>query len=233
MRRTPYKLLSPRTPATPANPATLPRVVFVAIAMGAFACALDLGGLEIDPSSHPVSTSLGDATVISTGAAPDASSPAVPADSSEDARASAPAPDAATGRAPSPIVDANMPDVVSGDGGSVTTDPSDPCDVDQDGFKSASAACGGTDCCDTDGRAFPGETTFYTTPDTCGSFDYDCNGANDPEFNKVDCTLGVFVCNGSGFAQAPPACGVAATFDTCNLEVICVTSQSQATQGCR
>ena len=37
-----------------------------AMAKTVTARALDRGGLEIDPSSHPVSTSLGDATVIST-----------------------------------------------------------------------------------------------------------------------------------------------------------------------
>ncbi len=108
------------------------------------------------------------------------------------------------------------------------------CDLDQDGYKSSSGECGGDDCCDYDGRANPGDTSYYATADACGSFDYDCNGKLDAEYAQVNCQLGFFVCTGDGFDQAPPACGAAATYDTCHDALFaCTTSQSQVAQGCR
>ena len=97
---------------------------------------------------------------------------------------------------------------------------------------SGGGSSGGTDCCDRDSRAHPGVTAFFTAPDTCGSFDYNCSGKEDPEYDKVNCTLGLFACNGSGFDKAPPPCGVIATFDACNLGIGCYTSQNTQAQGC-
>jgi hypothetical protein len=137
----------------------------------------------------------------------------------------------------SPPLDADVPDValdaivLAPD--AATGTEGDPCDLDEDGYKAMGAACGGNDCCDFDGRAYPGEANFYTSADACGSFDYDCNDADEPEYAQANCQLALFQCVGNGFDKAPPACGVTATYDTCNFFVVCYTSQSSVAQGCR
>ena len=214
------------------NTLTLHRAIAAVLACGGVACGLDLGGLEAVPSSGSVSTSLGDATVVSTGTTEASDDASTTTHFGDDASATSPptvTDDAANGQPP--VVDANLPDVIEADG--AKGDGGDPCDLDRDGFRAMSAECGGTDCCDFDGRAFPGEQSFFTTADACGSFDYDCNGVDDPEFVKVNCVLAVLACNGSGFDQAPPACGASATFDTCHVGIGCFTSQDQEAQGCR
>jgi hypothetical protein len=206
--------------------------VVIAYAIGG--CGLDLGGLGAVPDGGTTApTSLGDASLspgagVTNGA--DSSTQPVPGD---DAATSPGETSDATVSVPS-ADDAALPDVQPIDSAEPgSSDGGDPCDLDQDGFRAVGQACGGTDCCDTDGRAHPGETSFFTSADACGSFDYDCNGSDDSEFAIVNCTLGFFACNGSGFAALPPACGVVATFDTCNLTVGCTTAQSQVAQGCR
>jgi hypothetical protein len=108
----------------------------------------------------------------------------------------------------------------------------DACDLDQDGYRAES--CGGSDCCDYDSRATPGDNAYYGAADACGSFDYDCDGTLEPRYAKVSCQLGFFVCTGSGFDQAPPLCGDSATYDTCNDALVtCTTTQSSVAQECR
>ena len=34
----------------------------------------------------------------------------------------------------------------------------------------------GGDCCDSDANAYPGETKYFTSADSCGSWDYNCDG---------------------------------------------------------
>jgi hypothetical protein len=34
----------------------------------------------------------------------------------------------------------------------------------------------GSDCCATDDEAYPGQTAFFTEPNACGDYDYDCSG---------------------------------------------------------
>lgn len=212
MRRKP---LSPRLPGYAAA---------LAIACGAAGCGLETAGLDTpDAASLPVSASSGDASVAPVGALDAA--PGAPA---KDGAASPP--DAAT--TPT-FADGAAPDVVLGDGTAPAPEGGgDPCDLDQDGFRASKQECGGNDCCDYDARAHPGEQAFFTTADACGSFDYDCSGSDEPEFAKVNCTIGVFACNGSGFEQSPPACGVVATFDACNLGLGCFTTARQQPQSC-
>jgi len=214
---------------------TLHRLIAWAAACSALACGLDLGGLEgpLDASSHPGSTSVGDASLSPVGSSSGSGgtssggSSSGSSGSSDDAAADPPD---ATVSAPPP--DADLPDVILDPDGA-EDDAGDPCDRDQDGYKSMTDGCNGNDCCDYDGRAHPGEQSFYTSADACGSFDYNCNGKNDPEFAKASCSLGLFVCNGSGFDQNPPACGVTATFDTCQLGVGCYTTQAPQAEGCQ
>lgn len=50
------------------------------------------------------------------------------------------------------------------------------------------------DCCDHDAYANPGQTAYFTTPNVCGSWDYNCDGTIEP----------AFACPGS---PAPTVCG--------------------------
>ncbi len=70
------------------------------------------------------------------------------------------------------------------------------CYVDNDGDRYAPASgtkkcqlnsqLSGTDCCDSDSRAYPGESTYYSSTNNCGSWDYNCSGS----IEKSDCTGG-------------------------------------------
>lgn len=109
-----------------------------------------------------------------------------------------------------------------------------PCDQDGDGHLAAGGSCQGDDCCDTDPQAHPGQGNFFTQPDHCGSFDYDCDGKLTPEYGAVSCTWYGFGCSGDGFQSPLPACGTAGTYQTCNLGLFtCNTSNAARVQGCR
>jgi hypothetical protein len=131
------------------------------------------------------------------------------------------------------IPDVGPPDVHVLDPDASYEDSGDPCDLDEDGFR-AIGTCGGTDCCDYDGRAYPGEKNYYATADACGSFDYDCDSKDEPQYATANCQLGVFTCNGEGFDKTPPPCGASATFDSCDYYLLyCGTSQSSKAQACK
>lgn len=67
------------------------------------------------------------------------------------------------------------------------------CYVDEDGDRyapesgtkkcQANSQIAGTDCCDSDSRVYPGESTYYTSLNNCGSWDYDCNEATSKNSN--------------------------------------------------
>jgi hypothetical protein len=75
-------------------------------------------------------------------------------------------------------------------------------DADSDGYGASSAddivRCDATtwppqgfstnagDCCDTDPGANPGTSSYFTTRDRCGSFDWNCSGADDKQ-SSVSC----------------------------------------------
>ncbi len=47
----------------------------------------------------------------------------------------------------------------------------------------------GGDCCDQDNKANPGQTAFYSTTDACDSFDYNCDGKEEPrDAQSTTCT---------------------------------------------
>ncbi|HEY3820381.1 MAG TPA: hypothetical protein VGL81_24620 [Polyangiaceae bacterium] len=94
------------------------------------------------------------------------------------------------------------------------------CDSDGDGYKvEGVAACGtGNDCCDTDKLAHPGQMSWFTTADQCGSLDYNCNGTIDPEFaSNIKCGgTGLLGCTGgSAFVGPDPGCGNTGLYATC------------------
>jgi hypothetical protein len=52
------------------------------------------------------------------------------------------------------------------------------------------------DCCDTDKNAFPGQTAYFATADSCGSFDYNCDASATPKSNgPVAGTCGTPTCS--------------------------------------
>jgi hypothetical protein len=113
------------------------------------------------------------------------------------------------------------------------------CDFDQDKYLNAkNAQCtGGNDCCDTDKNAHPGVTAFFTTADACGSFDYNCNGKEDPQYaTSLTCggTAATGCTGGAGFLT-DPGCGNSAPFYQCvgNGLLACKPgNQISQTQGC-
>lgn len=63
-------------------------------------------------------------------------------------------------------------------------------DADADGYGDASASivlctqppgyvADHTDCCDMDANAHPGQVSFFPKASACGTYDYDCNGAQE------------------------------------------------------
>jgi hypothetical protein len=75
----------------------------------------------------------------------------------------------------------------------------------------------GSDCCDTDNRAKPGQTQFYTTRNNCTSWDYNCNNSADREFANLGSCTAWSVFGGCdpivGWdAGSVPSCGSSASF---------------------
>jgi hypothetical protein len=122
--------------------------------------------------------------------------------------------------------------------GDCNGDPSDGCesalttcykDADGDGFvvdgsATQMCACGKGwtptlsakfDCDDNDSNAYPGETAYFGTRATMGSYDYDCNGTEDPQFTlscnppgaTLPCTQRHTWGYYNGFPTKAPACG--------------------------
>ncbi len=124
--------------------------------------------------------------------------------------------DAATFLADANAIDATDGNVATPDAWTPADagDAGGPCDLDNDGHRQTGTTCSGDDCCDSDPRVHPGQTTFFVTRNACGTFDYDCNGQENLESGSADCKLGFFTCSGDGFA-ASTACGVTATYTSC------------------
>jgi hypothetical protein len=107
------------------------------------------------------------------------------------------------------------------------------CDCDNDTYMAMS--CGGSDCCDNDANAHPGQTSFYPSPDRCLSYDYNCDTMLETEWGAFACSPGVTGCTPtSGFVGGVPGCGVSEQWTgTCkNMITSCqpgtTISQTQA-----
>jgi hypothetical protein len=145
--------------------------------------------------------------------------------------ASADAMPSADGPADGPV---NAPDAAEEAG--------NPCDVDKDGYRAKS--CGGTDCCDIDPDAHPypdaGTVPWFTVAaDSCGSWDYNCDGTVEYEFlSSVTCSgTGATGCNGGPGFTTNQGCGTsAATYSNCEpnglLTCKAVADPMSVTQGC-
>ena len=114
------------------------------------------------------------------------------------------------------------------DGGGTTA-----CDLDHDGHLAKGDTCGGDDCCDYDGRAYPGEQAYFDTANACGSFDYDCDGKTASRYPLEACKLGFLSCSGDGFA-AQTACGTSSDYVSCGYNVFtCSQNKKPRIQPCR
>ncbi len=120
-------------------------------------------------------------------------------------------------------------------------------DADGDGYgdDSTSGACycdatgsytvtNNDDCYDGDSAASPSQTGYFTYDRGDGSFDWDCNGAQDKRYpDGFSCTL---LCIGDetpGWESGVPSCGSKGTWvDSC-LVLCDVNSTSSQTQSCR
>jgi hypothetical protein len=83
-------------------------------------------------------------------------------------------------------------------------------------------SCGGPDCDDGNAAAKPGQLDWFETPRTGGSYDYNCNNMEDPEFptatrcgalNLTQCTQQV-----QGFLGTVPPCGQPGLWGTCRKD---------------
>jgi hypothetical protein len=131
-------------------------------------------------------------------------------------------------------------------------------DADGDGFGAGTMSvriCGNTpptgyvtsssDCCDTDNRVRPSQTTHFPATNMCGSFDYNCDGfqtVGDTTIQKCDTVS----CSSGWCPRRPdgtpgcgtivPSCGVAASWLFCHRTGpgggFCDQITEQRTQGC-
>lgn len=97
------------------------------------------------------------------------------------------------------------------------------------------------DCCDSDNRAKPGQTNFFTTQRACGGWDFDCNGTTLLQDVSSDACQTVGSCGtfdrecseSTGWAGSPPGCGVAGTYVTsCGSSPICNQSTCPGCNAC-
>ncbi len=96
-----------------------------------------------------------------------------------------------------------------------------------------------TDCCDTDGNAHPGATTWRSSANACGSYDYNCDGSETKTSNtsvSAGCGYRAFSCGGAsvGWADSVPACGQTHTWFTngCGDWAPCPQDKENRTQYC-
>ncbi len=108
------------------------------------------------------------------------------------------------------------------------------CDLDCDGAL-AEGPCGGDDCSDAESSVYPGQDGWFTAPRADGSFDYDCNGAEEMEHTTSKCSGTVCTAAQDVFLAIDTtdvACGVTGTFGNCST--LCAPSSTeQLTQRCR
>lgn len=93
-------------------------------------------------------------------------------------------------------------------------------DLDGDGESPTTGACG-PDCYDGNKAVFSKQTTYFTAPYTTAagtvSFDYDCNGADEPQYTTLGkCTLlaGKCVLTAGWSGTVVPSCGKSAAWLT-------------------
>jgi len=88
------------------------------------------------------------------------------------------------------------------------------------------------DCCDSDPKAFPGQTLYFADPVAgCGGFDFDCNELAEKE-DVSSCI--VAPCPAGGWFQPLPDCGKSGNYcPNCLACGTCVGATVKKTQKCR
>jgi len=102
------------------------------------------------------------------------------------------------------------------------------CQVLPNGDKTMGSYISNTgDCCDMDSQAFPGQTQFFSSPDACGSYDYNCDNQSTLHYPAQTCSaLTCAIVNGA----CVPSAGCAGT--GCKVQNnLCVTSANAAACG--
>jgi hypothetical protein len=103
-------------------------------------------------------------------------------------------------------------------------------DTDKDNDMHVAVACGGTDCDDGDPSVFVGQAKFFEVARLNGSFDYNCNGVEEREFETVKCSGVACPVKTNVFLGDPmklEACGATVAFGDCNglCQVMNVTTK--------
>ena len=99
-------------------------------------------------------------------------------------------------------------------------------DDDGDGFmfpRIAGADCGVLDCNDSDELVNPDQDGAFTTPNTDGDFDYNCDGVETKLADTSqgeDCNRPPFgSCEGTGWLEGVPGCGESGVYHRCDSDI--------------
>jgi hypothetical protein len=94
---------------------------------------------------------------------------------------------------------------------------------------------GQLDCCNSDANAKPGQTSYFTTTNACGSWDYDCSGAVEKQYPSLgDATGCRETCDTitEGWASSVPDCGQTGSwYYACDTK-LCVGETQSRMQAC-
>jgi hypothetical protein len=110
------------------------------------------------------------------------------------------------------------------DGKRDSDDPDCCLDEDGDGYgKYGRPACpkSGVDCCDNDSNTHPGQTAYFTEPNNCSSYDYNCSGT-------VEKSSSCYYCH-TTLTSSCPYGGYKYCNADCSLLLNCGDSGSQGT----
>jgi len=92
-----------------------------------------------------------------------------------------------------------------------------------------------TDCDDGDSRVHPGQQSYFDTRSAgVQSFDYNCDGKEDPQFTAtVACLKDGGSCTGEGWETTVPGCGQEASFVPCKAGSCTPEPATTKKQTCR
>jgi len=130
----------------------------------------------------------------------------------------------------------------SGDGDETGSDGGTEQDAAPEDDGSASDGDPNDPCCSIDPNVFPGQTEFFTKPNKCGNYDYDCDGVETKELGiGKACSRPAWSngCNAPtiGFKDKVPECGEPGIkFVDCTPRTWtggCDSVEEAVLQGCR
>jgi hypothetical protein len=115
-------------------------------------------------------------------------------------------------------------------------------DGDGEGAGAPVRLCGGTppsgyaavagDCCDSDNRVKTTQTSYFTFPSNCGTYDYNCANGEEKQWTRLNmCTAAD--CWASWHQTAVPNCGVSGTWKDCGGQGCGQFTEFPRTQACR